>query len=292
MNTDQLTKTCNHATNGSLRAFVDGFQAVTSREPEEFIDYRFCCSTLDKFNAETLNEEQLGECRAIGEQHGRRALEDGPKWKTVKLRSDEVEQLVRWHLNAHVDSWIEAHDGEVYGGCYSGSTSRRRGYANGRLDYLYFKGGVGLRMDEIERELFREHIGEPVKKCDCNRCLDARNRLFPETTQEWKQKAEEPQWQAFTAEVRQQFPAIPDNDLSLLTQRMIQGGEAAEPSTEGARRAVELHARWQSDYKSHLVYDHSEEEAMRGAKPVIEALLAKWSRGAEKPGADLPPSDT
>jgi hypothetical protein len=80
--------------------------------------------------------------------------------------------------------------------------------------------------------------------------------------------------------------------LSLLTQRMIQGGEAAEPSTDFARRAVELHARWQSDYESCLVYDHSEEEAMREAKPEIEALLAKWRHGAEKPGADLPPSDT
>jgi hypothetical protein len=276
MNDSQNTKTCNHATNGSFLAFVDGFRTVTGREPEEFIDYRFCCNTLDKFNAETLTEEQLGECRACGDRHGRRALEDGPNWKTVKLRSDEIEQLVRWHLAADADSWMEEHLFAACGVCISGSTSRRFWYAMERLDYFYFTSEIGLRMEEIRCDVWREKIGGWVKECDCNLCLETRDWLFPDLVQEWKQKSEEPLWQAFTAEVRRQFPAISINDLSLVTQRTIQGGQSPALTYEAARRAVELHARWQSDYEASVGQGATEEEALHKTKPQIDSFLAKW----------------
>lgn len=270
------TKTCNHHTNGSFKAFVEGFRAVTGREPEEFIDYRFCCCTLDEYNSETLTEEQLGKCRALGKPYGRDALEEALNWKTLKLRPSEVEHLVRWHLEARLDRWLELHDNEVYGGGIPSLTSHRVGRSNARLDYFYFTGGVGDRMDDIERELWRNKIGKLVTKCGCERCLDTRGWLFPETAQEWKRKREIPQWQAFTDEVRRQFPCISDDDLSCLTQRTIEAGESAEPATEAARRAVQLHARWQSEYEAYRVFDHSEEDAIRKAKPEIDALLAKW----------------
>ena len=276
MKTNQLTKTCRHATNGSLREFANGFRAVTGSEPKEFIDYRFCCSTLNEFNAETLTEEQLGECRACGDRHGHRALEDGTNWKTVKLRSDEIEQLVRWHLAADADSWMEEHLFAACGVCISGSTSRRFWYAMERLDYFYFTSGIGLRMEEIRCDVWREKIGGWVKECDCNLCLETRDWLFPDLAQEWKQKSEEPVWQAFTAEVRRQFPGISDNDLSLLTQRTIQSNLSPALTCEAARQAVELHARWQSDYSASVGQGATEEEAMRMAKPQIDELFGKW----------------
>jgi hypothetical protein len=276
MNANEPTKTCNHATNGSLRAFAEGFCAVTNREPEEYIDYRSCCCTLDEFNTGSLTDEQIGQCRTIGEQQAHNALKDEKNWTTLKLRRDEIEELVRWHESAHVDWWLECHDHDIWGGCISGSGSRRAGYANARLDYFYFTGGVGEHMWEIKDEVWRQRLGEIVRKCDCDRCLNARDWLFPELAKEWKQKSEEPQWEAFAAEVRRKFPRLHEDESSLLIQRTIQSNTSPEPAAEAACRAVELHARWQSDYNAWLGHDHDEEEAMREAKPQIDGLLAKW----------------
>src|ERR1035441_5788632 len=243
-------KPCNHGTNGSLCAFADGFRGVTNREPEEFIDYRFCCSTLDKFNGESLGDEQIGQCRTIGEQHAHNALEDEKNWTTLKLRRNEIEELVRWHESAGAGWWLECHDHDVWGGCISGSASRRVGYANTRLDYFYFTGGMGQYMEQIKDEVWRERLGKIVRKCDCDRCLNVRDWLFPDLAKEWKQKSEEPQWQAFAAEVRRQFPGLHEDESSLLIQRTIQSHTSPEPAAEAACRAVELHARWQSDYSA------------------------------------------
>lgn len=281
MNANQKRPPCNHSTNGSLRAFVDGFRAVAGREPEEFIDYKSCCLALWGFNAEVLTEEQLGKCRVYGEKHGRYALKDEPNWKTLKLHSSEIEQLVRFHLDGHVYSWNEWHDNQIFWGCHTADWPGLD-EANARLDYLYITVGVGPRMFEIEREFFRERIGESIQKCNCYICLGARNWLFPDLALEWKRKSEEPQWQAFAAEVRRQFPKIPDKDLPLLTQRTIQSNASAQPADQAARRAVELHARLDPDCTCAPVFDDSYEERMREAQCRVDELLANWGGVAQQ----------
>ena len=90
------------------------------------------------------------------------------------------------------------------------------------------------------------------------------------------QSGQQPQWQSFTQEVQGQFPDIAEDDLTLLTQRTIEANESPEPAATAALQAVTLHARWQSDYAAHLVYDHPPEEALRKVQPQIDAQLAKW----------------
>jgi len=278
MNADRKRPPCN----GSLRAFADGFRAVAGREPEEFVDYNSCCFSLWKFNEKTLTEEQLEECRARGEKCGRSALNDEPNWKTLKLHSREIEQLVRFHLDGHVESWIERHNSALFGGCITEDWPGIH-EATARLNYLYYTVGVGERVHEIERDLFRERIGQHIRECGCYICLRARNWLFPGLTLEWKQKSEEPQWQAFAAEVRRQFPGLPDKELPLLTQRAIQSNASAEPADEAARRAVERHAHM--DPRATCAPEcesRYQEEWMRESQCRVDELLACWSGAAQQ----------
>jgi hypothetical protein len=248
-----------HENNGSLQAFNEGFQEVAGRAPEAGMDYTNYFSWLLQYTAPSLTPEQLEKCRERGRECGRK---NANHWKLVRLSVEEIEQVVRSHFKANVHFWKVCHDI-----CAIGSTEISPDlWATARTHYLahFF---TPQQLDEIQRQVWFEELGESVWQCSCDNCLKMRNTLFPERALAW-QKCRQEQWQAVETEARRQFPAIPEEHLSLILQRRIQGDKAADPSPEAVAQLVRCQARYELDPLGE--FDE------RVQREVVDPLLAKW----------------
>lgn len=210
----------------------------------------------------------------VGQQHN---------WKTLKLDSREIEQLFRWHVQTDAKTWLELHLSKFYGYFCSAPHVPSLVFADQRRSYLMSL--AELDWKKIRNEVYRDVIGDMVKKCDCNSCLGLRNRLFPERAEDWEKKRQEQQWMEFADEVQRQFPGLSSDELGLMIQRTIQSNRPSTPVTQAARQAVEIHAQWQTDFVS-LCRDDGvrTDEAMVLSKPKIDELLAKWGGSCGKEG--------